>query len=243
MELAKKLTKEPFYQQAYDALKDDIISGRLKPGEKLTDQGLAERLGISRTPIREAVRQLVKEGLLVGKPNRGVTVFSPSPQDVAEIYALRAALEGLAASLAALNNRRVQYIIQMEEVVEEAKGLAQTHDSTGVARKNTQFHDLILAASESDTLIKLLDPLRNKAILCRLSSMQYPTNLNISIKEHETIIDHLKKGDSLQSGRLVQQHILQAGRRLLEQLQEGGLAGDYPILRLYQIRQAQGGNS
>lgn len=235
------LSKAPLYEQAYEALKADILSGALRPGERLTDQGLAERLGISRTPVREAVRQLVKEGLLVGTPNRGVTVFSPSPVEIAEVYAIRASLEGLAATLTALNPRRMETIQQMGEVLTRAREAAAAADTRGIARCNTEFHELILKASESPSLISLLEPIRNKAILCRLSSMQYQTNMEVSLREHAAIISCLEAGQGAEAGKLLRYHITAAGRRLLEQVGTAETVVTEPILRFYQLKTENGG--
>lgn len=235
------LYKAPLYEQAYRALKAAILSGELRPGERLTDQGLAERLGISRTPVREAVRQLVREGLLVGTPNRGVTVFRPSAVDVAEIYAIRASLEGLAATLAALNPRRAEALRKMERSLLRAQEAASAGDAAEIARCNTEFHESILEASESPTLVELVEPIRNKAIICRLSSLRYQTNVEVSLREHAQIIRCLEAGHSEEAGRLVRRHITEAGRRFLEQVGAPEMGADRPILRFYQSALEDGG--
>lgn len=223
------------------ALKEDIMNGRLQTGEKLTDQGLAELLGISRTPVREAVRQLVIEGLLVGTPNQSVTVFSPSAQDVAEIYAIRSYLEGLAAGLAALNQNRSSYIEKMMYINEEAKRLAQNQDTTMIARKNTEFHDLLITASGCESLVALLEPIRNRAYICRLSSLRNQTSSFVSVQEHEQIIKCLIDGDSHKTEDLVRFHVSRAGKRLLTQFNPEDLKEEQPIFRHYEIYPKDGG--
>ena len=235
------LSKTPLYDQAYRALKADILNGAFQPGDRLTDQGLAEHLGISRTPVREAVRQLAKEGLLLGAPNRGVTVFSPSPVDIAEVYAIRASLEGMAATLAALNPRRFQAIREMEKILASARKAAG--DSRGVAQCNTEFHEVILRASETTSLIDLLEPIRNKAIICRLSSMQYQINVEVSLREHAEIIRCLESGRASEAGQLLKHHITSSGRRLLEQVGIGKAEPEQPILNYYQLLAQNGGTS
>lgn len=234
MEVQKRLNKSPLYMQAYVALKEDIMSGRLQAGEKLTDQGLAELLGISRTPVREAVRQLVKEGLLVGAPNRSVTVFSPNARDIAEVYAIRSCLEGLAAGLAALRPDRSSFTEKMAQISEEAKQYAQNQDAGMVARKNTEFHDLLIAASGCDSLVSLLEPIRNRAFICRLSSMRNQASVHVSLQEHDEIIKCLVEGDSPRAEQLVRHHVTMAGRRLLMRLHARELNESDPIFRYYQ---------
>lgn len=237
------LSKAPLYDQAYRALKAGILNGSLQPGVRLTDQGLAVRLGISRTPVREAVRQLVKEGLLVGTPNRGVTVFSPSPIEIAEVYAIRATLEGLAATLAVINPGRAKAIRKMEEILEQAKSAASAGDSRSVARCNTEFHEEILRASETTGLIELLEPIRNKAIICRLSSMQYQANVEASLLEHSKIIRCLESGHAAEAGQLLRQHITTSGLRLLEQVGMEGARADHPIISYFRLQSQNGGTT
>lgn len=234
MAVQKRLNKSPLYEQAYMALKEDIMNGRLKVGEKLTDQGLAELLGISRTPIREAVRQLVKEGLLMGAPNRSVTVFSPNARDIAEVYVIRSGLEGLAAGLAALRPDRSFITEKMSQIGKEAKQYADNQDAGMVARKNTEFHDLLIKASGCDSLVSLLEPIRNKAFICRLSSMRNQASVHVSLQEHEEIIKCLMEGDSQRTEQLVRHHVTMAGKRLLMRLHAKELNEPDSVFRYYQ---------
>lgn len=219
------------------------MNGRFRPGEKLTDQGLAELLGISRTPVREAVRQLVKEGLLIGAPNRSVMVFSPSARDVAEIYAIRSSLEGMAAGLAALNPNRFEYLGKMTELVEQARSAAQRDGKNIIAKKNTEFHGLLIMASGCESLEMLLGSIKERAMMCRLSSLQNQINAAVSIREHEEIINCVKDGDGIKAERLVRSHVMKAGKRLLEQLELGKLPREEPIFRLYEVSAEDGGRN
>ncbi|MCL4423905.1 MAG: FCD domain-containing protein [Firmicutes bacterium] len=129
----------------------------------------------------------------------------------------------------------------MEQVLARARMAAPAGDSRGIARCNTEFHELILQASENSSLVELLEPIRNKAIICRLSSMQYQTNVEVSLREHAEIIRCLESGRATDVGQLLRHHITTSGRRLLEQVGMSGNEADQPILRYYQLSSENGG--
>lgn len=214
----RKLTKaSPLYDQAYSALLDMILNNKFRPNEKLTDGGLAQILGISRTPAREAVKQLVREGLLAGLPNRSVTIFQPTLKDFAELYSIRSALEGLAARLAFLNPEKSQYIEKMTECLKLAKTAARKSDTPASAMLNTQFHNLIIEASSNQNLITLFSGIKNKLVLYRLNSLKYQIRVNIALDEHLELLELLKNGTEDDCERTMKSHVLQAGLRILEQ--------------------------
>lgn len=207
----------PLYEQAYSTLTEMIVNEQLLATEKLTDGGLAEMLGISRTPVREAVRQLVREGLLVGAPNRSVTVFRPTLKDIAEIYSIRSTLEGLAARLAFLNPRKAAFIQEMRKCLELSQHAVSRGDSSASARLNTKFHDCILQASGNQNLFTLFESIKNKVMICRMTSLKDQTKMNIALDEHYGIVDSLEDGSEEECEKLLRTHVLQAGLRILLQ--------------------------
>lgn len=141
---------EPLYNSAYLQIKKDIMTGRYQPGKRLTDKELADQLGISRTPIREALKQLIKEGLLSNEHNKGVSVFSPTLQDIAEIYVLRSSLEGIAAAICAGNERRKDYLYYMMEQLDISRKAEEAQDINQLVESNMHFHDLLLKAVKAN---------------------------------------------------------------------------------------------
>ncbi|MDI6895268.1 MAG: GntR family transcriptional regulator [Bacillota bacterium] len=238
-----RITKDPpLYQKAYCAIKEEIAKGRLKPGQRLTDKGLADYLGISRTPVREAVKLLVKEGLLVSEPEKGLWVFAPSPDDLARIYALRAELEGLAAALTAWNDDRGLIIGQMEVIVAEAGKAAGQSQVDRLVELNSEFHDCMLAGSQNEYLRDLLGPVRLKAMAYRYVSYQNPVHVEVSIREHREIISLLRRGDPRQCQDAVRGHVYAAGHRLLKVLGVDEAMATEPAVRLCSLHD-RGGRS
>lgn len=209
---------EPLYAQAYDVLKRDVMSGRYSPGERLTDAQLAEELGVSRTPVREAIRQLVREGLLVSEPNRGVSVFRPSARDVAEIYALRASLEGTAAALAALHPDPNSILEQMERLMSASEKAAAAGDTATITENNIAFHDAIIDLSGSTRLRSILEPLRVRSFRMRYDSLSNPKHVQFSLVDHRQLLSQLRQRNPVAAEETMRRHVLQAGHRVVSHL-------------------------
>lgn len=216
MSLAKIQKQLPLYVLASDQLREAITTGQLKPGQRLTDNQLAEWLGISRTPVREAVRTLVKEGLLVGDPASGVTVFEPTPRDVAEVYAVRATLESLAFALVAARNERELLVEELELLLADTQQAIEQGEHEKIKKYNAEFHRKIVEASHSQLIISLLNPIAVKMQVFRHSSLLRPRHVEISIAEHQRILDLIRRGDVVECKKVTENHIIAAGRRMVE---------------------------
>jgi DNA-binding GntR family transcriptional regulator len=151
-------SKPPLYEQAYYAIRNGIIEGRFKSGHRVSEGQLCEMLSVSRTPVREAVRRLVSEGMLTSTPHVGLSVFSPSIQDISEIYVIRASLEGLAARLAA-EDRSAGFVDRLSEVTERASRALEASDNAAMTALNTEFHGLIIQAAQNMRLANVLQGL------------------------------------------------------------------------------------
>lgn len=228
-----QLEKTPLYEQAYQAILRDILAGSLGPGQRLTDTMLAERLGISRTPIREAIRRLENEGILIGQLNRGVWVFRPTVEDVLEIYAIRASVEALGARLAAMNPSRGPHIAIMEEALESARSAVDRGDASDVTACNSRIHEALMAAAGSPHLLEVTKRLRYRATLCRLESLRHQLHAEISVEEHAVIIEQAREGRADAAARFMANHVLNAGARILHRYQEEGVEVKTHISRLF----------
>ena len=218
MEVRKMSTT--LYEKIYKQIKLNIMVGVYKPGEKLPDARLAEELGTSRTPIREALHQLAKDGLIVNEPNKVATVYKPTLYDIAEIYASRAYLEGMAAWLAAKNEKRKQYLYYMMEELERSERSFEEGDTASIAESNVKFHDLIIESSMSERIKKLTEPLRLISAIMRRESLAYHEHSQMSLTEHRAIFEMIKQGLSDEAEKFVHRHIMTAGYRFLKK--EGG---------------------
>jgi|SRR5690625_1719948 len=233
-----QVKREPLYDQAYNKIKTSITTRKYSPGERLTDSRIAKEISISRTPVREAIKQLVQEGLLVNLPNRGVSVFNPTNKDIAEIYILRASLEGIAAGLAASNERRKSYLYYMIEKLEESKSAVKDNNLPLIIENNIKFHDYLIQASESERLIDILETLRTKSYLIRSHSLLQESHYLTSIKEHDQIFEMIKNGESLQAENYVRNHILAAGFRNLSLLELSESNNEH-LLHFYKDRESE----
>ena len=194
--------------QIANALKDDILTGRLKGGDQLLEDSLKIEFGISRTPLREAFRVLEKEGLVEILPRKGTFVKRISRQDIEENFPVRAILEGLAARLA-YENLKDQNINEMEEVVEYMKEAAQRKDFIDYAKNHIAFHEIFINASGNETLIALLHNLRMHTLWHRYTHHYYKEDFRNSLKIHRQIIDLFKekKVPAEEIEKVVRQHI------------------------------------
>jgi len=195
-------------EQVARALKEDILTGRLKGGDQLLEDRLKGQFGISRTPLREAFRILEKEGLIEILPRKGAYVKRISRQDIEENFPVRAKLEGLAARLAYPNITR-QDIEAMEEAFAHMKEAAQRKDFSDYSTHHLAFHEIFINASKNETLIALLRNLRLHTLWHRYTYNYYKADFKNSLMIHRRIIDLFKKKKASpeEIERTVRQHI------------------------------------
>lgn len=192
--------------RAYDYLESAILTGRLKPRERLVEQELAEQLKMSRTPIREALRRLEERGLVRILPRRGAVVSDISPADVENVYVVRSALEGLAARL-------VTDHITSEEI-ERVRGLEAAHaqqatggDVRALMQANDQFHDAIYGAARNPCLLDMIRQLRRQIYAVRFSAWVEPARIARSVAEHRQMVEALSRRDGDGLARLTEEHL------------------------------------
>jgi DNA-binding GntR family transcriptional regulator len=186
--------------RAYEAIRDDILSGRLAPGERLREEDLTRQIGVSRTPIREALRRLENDGYTIVEPNKGASVPVYSKRDVDEIYGLRALLEGHAARRAATRITPEQ-ISELERINGEMKleaRLASTNKDLDAHMRrsalNQAFHDIILTASDNHRLFGIVRQLAQVALSVRTFARFDPVDEARVIDSLDELIRALKTG-------------------------------------------------
>lgn len=206
-------TSEPLIQrarladQAYVVLRNRILRRELKPGERLSVPALAAELGLSRTPVREAVQRLVAEGMGVEKVNHGAVVTEIDPAELAVVYELRAVLEGLAARRAAVR-RDQQVLTGLQRMLEAHRIAAESGREIDVVRADIAFHELILETADSAPLSRSLRPIHGIAHVAMLSGdlVAWPRDAMV---EHEAILAALIDGDADASEAAARRHIEQ----------------------------------
>ena len=204
---------KPLREIVFESMRDAIINGVLKPGERLMEIQLAEEMGVSRTPVREAIRKLELEAFVVMIPRKGAYVAGVSHKDVADVFEIRAALEGLAAGLAAERITEDE-IEQMERVLLFEDG--EETDLDKIVARDTDFHALVYKASRNERLVQILANLREQIQRFRATSLAVPGRVLDAIKEHRSIVEALVQHNSEAAQELMTAHIVTAENVMFE---------------------------
>ena len=180
----------------YDSLEEKILYGEYKIGEQITEKRISTDLGVSRTPVREALAMLEKDGLVELIPNKGAVVRGISSDDLIDIYNIRKRLEGLAASLAA---QRIDEkgISELTEIVELSEFFILKNDTEKIKQFDSDFHACVYRYSGSRMLEKVLSDLHRSIGAYRKRSLENPGRLAKSVKEHREMLEAIKAGVKL----------------------------------------------
>ncbi len=190
----------------YGRLKKAIIYGELSPGEKLSEVELAKQMNTSRTPIREAFRQLQTEGYVTASPNRGVSVSKLPPEEIESIYNVISLLEGYAAELATRKIKRAE-LSKLRGFQKKLGFYASRKKYRDYVEENTKFHHFLTLVSGNSCLAKTVAELRARIYRYRLTSVTIPGYLEQYASDHERIIDSIAKGDSNRAKKYVTEHV------------------------------------
>lgn len=183
-------------ERILETIREAILNGTLQPGEKVSEPDLAERFGISRTPIREALRQLESEGYLEVIPRRGAIVAALSEKDVEEYYAIKSILESYAARIAA-ERMTAKDIERLEHLNNRLEQLAMAGDVKTFFRVHGEYHEMFVRAAGNDRLSELIGQLGLKFNRMKMAALAVPGRMEISVQEHKKIIEalRLRNGD------------------------------------------------
>lgn len=199
-------------EKVYLALRDGIAGGTFAPGERLGEVELAERLGVSRTPVREALRRLESEGLIETLPNRGARVRSWTMYEITEVYELRALLESRAAGRAA-RFRTEDESAQLYELCAEMENAASQEplpDLELVAAKNAEFHALVLASARSPLLAEMSSSVTMVSLMAKAFSVFGRERLAQSMYQHRELADAITAHNQTWAEAVMRAHVLSA---------------------------------
>ena len=197
----------PLRDVVFKTLRQAILKGELEPGERLMEIQLAERLGVSRTPIREAIRKLELEGLVIMIPRKGAEVADITEKSLRDVLEVRKALEELAVQLACEKITQEE-LEELEKAGENFKKvLNRSKDITEVAEADVRFHDVIYMATDNQKLIHLLNKLREQMYRYRVEYLKNPDVHEQLIQEHEEIVYHIKRREKAEATAVTCQHI------------------------------------
>lgn len=210
---------QPLREVVCETLRNAIIEGVLKPGERLMEIQVSEELGVSRTPVREAIRKLELEGFVVMIPRRGTYVSDLSIKDINEVFEVRTALDVLAAGMAA-ERITVDELEQMERLLVEIGEYIEQNDIEKIVEADSKFHDLLYSASRNSRLVGIINNLREQLTRFRSLSMSYPGRLKEMLVEHTRLVESLGLRNVSLAKRLAGEHMANAEQTLLKNMLE-----------------------
>ncbi|PXV90260.1 GntR family transcriptional regulator [Lachnotalea glycerini] len=196
----------PLRDVVFNTLRQAILKGELLPGERLMEIQLAQRLGVSRTPIREAIRKLELEGLVTMVPRKGAEVAKITEKSLRDVLEVRKALEELAMQIAC-DKVTDSEIKDLEIALEEFKKAINSKELTSIAEADVNFHDVIYNATNNEKLILILNNLREQMYRYRIEYIKDYSSHGRLIKEHETMIECLKNHDKEKATIAIYNHI------------------------------------
>ena len=203
----------PLSLQARKQIEEFILDGILRTEDKITERDMAMRLGMSRAPVREAIRELINAGLLEQISARQIVVRQLLFTEIEEIFDIRAMLEGKAAALAA-GNRQSGQLKQLQSLFERMILVADSQDYPTYFDLNIQFHKLIHQIANAPRLLSLIDQIMRESLLLRSRSLVNEDHIQNSINEHNQILMSLESGDSELAELLMIRHVQNGFNRL-----------------------------
>lgn len=210
---------QPLREVVFETLRDAIRKGILKPGERLMEIHLAEQLGVSRTPVREAIRKLELEGYVIMMPRRGTYVSNLSIKDINEVFEIRTSLDSLASGLAAerITDEELEHLQRLLVVIGEA---IKEKNMEKIVEADTKFHDILYQASRNNRLVGIIYNLREQLTSFRAKSMAYPGRLEETLKEHRRIVDTIAQGDAVAAQKASEYHMERSEHTLLLSMED-----------------------
>jgi DNA-binding GntR family transcriptional regulator len=206
-------------EEVYESLKKSILHGKLKGGQRLIEETLADQIGISRTPVREAFHKLERDDLVTKLPKGGFAVREFTKEDVDEIFGIRSALESYAAYLATLHISS-EKISQLEKKVKESEDAFSKGDDEKLVELNTEFHDLIYKSCKSKKLSEMINNFRDYFYRYRSVLLRTEKGTNFSIDDHRRMLEAMKKKNPRLVERLVRNHLARGIDIILKEVSE-----------------------
>jgi DNA-binding GntR family transcriptional regulator len=211
---------KPLREVIFNTLREAIIIGELKPGERLMEVQLAEKMGVSRTPVREAIRKLELEGLVDMRARRGAQVADLSVKDIMDVLEVRATLDGLATALSATRITEEE-IKELKHVNSQFISFVEKENLQGTIKKDVEFHDIIYHSSRNEKLIQIANNLREQIQRFRVIYLKDFNSTKEIIKEHKDIFDAIQSKEPQLAQELAQKHIKKQEESIINSLRPG----------------------
>lgn len=207
----------PLRDVVFNTLRKAILTGELKPGERLMEIHLANRLGVSRTPIREAIRKLELEGLVTMIPRRGAEVAQITEKSLKDVLEVRRALDALCAELAC-ERITEEEMEQLASACIEFEKATKTKDATEIARADVELHDIIVAATGNRRLVQLVNNLAEQMYRYRFEYIKDENQHEKLIEEHRMIYESIRNKDSITAAEAARIHIDNQEKSIMKQI-------------------------
>lgn len=196
----------PLRDVVFNTLREAILRGDLVPGERLMELQLAAKLGVSRTPIREAIRMLEQEGLAITIPRKGAIVAGMTEKDMQDVLEIREALEELSVQVAC-DKITEEEVARLRENMENFEDSLKSGDLKRMAEADVEFHDVIYQATDNPKLINMLNNLREQMYRYRVEYLKNPSNHEQLLREHEAIYRGIMEKDKDAVTEMIRKHI------------------------------------
>lgn len=208
----------PIREEVFTMLRQAILTGKLQPGDRLVERELAEQLGVSRTPVREALRKLELENLVTHIPRKGVVVSEISRKDVIEIFDIRASLEGLAASLAAQKATRDD-LQGLKDLLREME-IADNNKDEELNDIHDEFHKRLCALADSPRLVQMINSLSDYISRFTKTGYSIPGRSSAAMQEHLELLEALEARNSANAEEIAGHHVMNSKAAVLRQYEE-----------------------
>ena len=209
----------PLRDVVFQTLRQAILKGELKPGERLMEIQLAQKLGVSRTPVREAIRKLELEGLVLMIPRKGAEVAEITIKDLEDVLEVRAALEELAVCDACENITEEQ-ILALKEAADNFQAALESDDLVKCAETDMAFHEIIYSATNNKRLLQILNNLREQMYRYRMEYVKDIRQRSNLVEEHRELLDAISSRDSIKAKELMKTHLLNQQQEVINNIQE-----------------------
>lgn len=203
-------------EHVFENLKEAIIRGEFPPGKRLVETSIADALHISRTPVREAIHKLEREGLLEKLPQGGFAVLGLAREDIEETFGIRSVLESYAARLATMKYKE-EDLESLSLKIHEYENQLKQDNLDALPAINTEFHDLLYRISQSPRLVKMINDLRDQIFRFRQIILKNRELAVISHRDHTRMIEYMRKKDEHGVEGLVREHILRGRDAVLKE--------------------------
>lgn len=211
-EILKKIDTNdtrPAREIILEELRAAIFDKKLEAGDRLVENNIAKSMGVSRTPVREALRQLEIEGLAINIARKGTLVKGISKEDIMEIYDIREVLEGLAVRGACLNISRKE-ILKLKEIIKIMSSCINENDTDKYIKSHNEYNRIILNASKNKRLISKLEYIYEYLKSMRKVTLSNETRREEALLEHKNIVEAIEEGDEVLAERLARKHVVNA---------------------------------